>query len=232
MNKNLGLIGRKLGCTQLFSDNGAVVRVTVVEVGPCKVVRKRTEEKDGYSALQLSFGERSAKHFSKPQKGYFAKNGVEPKKVSKKGRELETLPEVLREIRLPAEEVAKFEVGQVLTAQDVFKAGQFVDASGISRGRGFSGVFRRHNFAGFVTTHGTHEYKRHGGSIGTNMTPGRTLPGLKMPGQHGNKKTTQINLKIAEVLADKNLVLIEGSVPGSRNQIVTIRGAVKNGKHA
>lgn len=232
MNKNLGLIGRKLGCTQLFSDNGQVVRVTVVEVGPCKVVRKRTEEKDGYSALQLSFGERSAKHFNKPQKGYFAKNGVEANKVTKKGREVEMLPEVLREIRLPAAEVAKYEVGQVLTAQDVFKVGQFVDAQGISRGRGFSGVFRRHNFAGFVTTHGTHEYKRHGGSIGTNMTPGRTLPGLKMPGQHGNKKTTQINLKVAEVIADKNLVLIEGSVPGSRNEIVTIRGAVKNGKHA
>jgi large subunit ribosomal protein L3 len=232
MNTNLGLIGRKLGCTQLFTDSGAVVRVTVVEVGPCKVVRKRTEEKDGYSALQLSFGEKRAKNVNKPLKGYFAKNGVEPRKDTRKGREVDLLPEVLKEIRLPAAEVAKFEVGQVLTAADVFKVGQFVDASGLSRGRGFSGVFRRHNFAGFVTTHGTHEYKRHGGSIGTNMTPGRTLPGLKMPGQHGNKQTTQINLKVAEVIADKNLVLIEGSVPGSRNQIVTIRGAVKNGKHA
>ncbi len=218
MNTNLGLIGRKLGCTQLFTDSGAVVRVTVVEVGPCKVVRKRTEEKDGYSALQLSFGEKRAKNVNKPLKGYFAKNGVEPRKDTRKGREVDLLPEVLKEIRL--------------TAADVFKVGQFVDASGLSRGRGFSGVFRRHNFAGFVTTHGTHEYKRHGGSIGTNMTPGRTLPGLKMPGQHGNKQTTQINLKVAEVIADKNLVLIEGSVPGSRNQIVTIRGAVKNGKHA
>jgi large subunit ribosomal protein L3 len=232
MNKNLGLIGRKLGCTQLFSDDGTVVRVTVVQAGPCTVVRKRTEEKDGYSALQIAFGERSAKHCSKPLRGYFAKNGIEPKKVSKKGREVEMLPAVLREIRLPPEEVAKYEVGQVLTVEDVFKVGQFVDASGVSRGRGFSGVFRRHNFAGFVSTHGTHEYKRHGGSIGTNMTPGRTLPGLRMPGQYGNKKSTQLNLKIADVVADKNLVLIEGSVPGARNQIVMIRGAVKNGMRA
>jgi large subunit ribosomal protein L3 len=232
MNQNLGLIGRKLGCTQIFSDNGNVLRVTVVEVGPCKVVRKRTIEKDGYSALQLSFGLKTAKSVNKPEKGYFEKNGVEAVKVTRKGREVALLPETLKELRLPAEQAAKFEVGQVLTAADVFKVGQFVDAAGVSRGRGFSGVFRRHNFAGFVTTHGTHEYKRHGGSIGTNMTPGRTLPGKKMPGQHGNANTTQLNLKVAEVHADKNLVLIEGSVPGARNGIVVIRGAIKNGRHA
>jgi large subunit ribosomal protein L3 len=232
MNQNLGLIGRKLGCTQIFTDNGNVVRVTVVEVGPCQVVRKRTVEKDGYSALQLSFGLKSAKSVNKPEKGYFEKSGVEAVKVTRKGREVALLPETLKELRLPAEQAAKFEVGQVLTASDVFKAGQFVDAAGVSRGRGFSGVFRRHNFAGFVTTHGTHEYKRHGGSIGTNMTPGRTLPGKKMPGQHGNVNTTQLNLKVAEVVADKNLVLIEGSVPGARNGIVVIRGAIKNGRHA
>jgi large subunit ribosomal protein L3 len=232
MNKNLGLVGRKLGCTQIFTENGTVLRVTVIEMGPCKIVRKRTIEKDGYSALQLSFGQKSAKNVNKPEKGYFAKSGVEAVKVSRKGRDVELLPEVLKEIRLSPEDAAKFEVGQVLTATDVFKVGQFVDAAGVSRGRGFSGVFRRHNFKGFVRTHGTHEYKRHGGSIGTNMTPGRTLPGKKMPGQHGNTNTTQLNLKVAEVLADKNLVLIEGSVPGARNGIVVIRGAVKNGKHA
>lgn len=232
MNKHLGLIGRKLGCTQIFNDDGTVTRVTVVECGPCKIVRKRTQAKDGYDALQLAFGERSAKNVNKPKKGYFAKNGVEATKKTLKGREVEMLPETLKEIRLTTEAAAKFEVGQVLSVADVFTQGQFVDAIGTSTGRGFSGVFRRHNFAGFVQTHGTHEYKRHGGSIGTNMTPGRTLPGMKMPGQHGNKRHSEINLKIARVLADKNLVLIEGSVPGSRNGIVVIRGAVKAGRHA
>jgi large subunit ribosomal protein L3 len=232
MNKHLGLIGRKLGCTQIFNDDGTVVRVTVVECGPCKIVRKRTQEKDGYDALQLAFGERSAKNVNKPKKGYFAKNGVEPVKKTLKGREVEMLPETLKELRLDTANAAKFEVGQVLAVNDVFTQGQFVDACGISTGRGFSGVFRRHNFKGFVRTHGTHEYKRHGGSIGTNMTPGRTMPGKKMPGQHGNKRHSEINLKIARVIAEKNLVLIEGSVPGSRNSIVVIRGAVKAGRHA
>ncbi|MDP3276527.1 MAG: 50S ribosomal protein L3 [Deltaproteobacteria bacterium] len=233
MNTNLGLVGRKIGCTQIFNENGTVTRVTVIECGPCKVVRKRTESLDGYSALQLSFGEKSAKNVSKPIKGYFAKSGVEGRKVERKGREVELLPEHLKELRLSAEDAAKFEVGQVLTVADMFTDGQFVDAGGISKGRGFSGVMRRHNFKGCQTsTHGTHEYKRHGGSIGTNMTPGRTMPGKKMPGQHGNKQCTQINLKIARVIAEKNLVLIEGSVPGAPDGIVMIRAAVKRGRHA
>lgn len=233
MNTNLGLIGRKLGCTQIFNDNGTVVRVTVVQCGPCQIVRKRTQDKDGYDALQLSFGLRSAKNVNKPKTGYFAKNGVAAVKATVKGNERDMLPETLKEIRLTTAGAAKFEVGQVLGVTDVFTQGQFVDAVGTSTGRGFSGVMRRHNFKGCQTSsHGTHEYKRHGGSIGTNMTPGRTMPGKKMPGQHGNKRHSEINLTIARLIPEQNLVLIEGSVPGARNSIVVIRGAVKNGKHA
>lgn len=233
MNTNPGIVGKKLGCTQLFNDDGSVTRVTVVEAGPCRVVRKRTLEKDGYSAIQVAFGERRASRMTKAERGDLAKQGVEARKTNnKRNLEVEFLPRTLKELRLSPEVAAKYEVGQILGVSDVFTVGQFVDVTGTSRGRGFSGVFRRHNFAGFVTTHGTHEYNRHGGSIGTNMTPGRTLPGKKMPGQHGNCRVTTLNLKVARVIPEKNLVLIEGAVPGSMNGEVVVRGAVKRGKHA
>jgi large subunit ribosomal protein L3 len=233
MNTYPGILGKKLGCTQIFNEDGTVTHLTVIEAGPCTVVRKRTQERDGYSALQLGFGERRAKLVSKPVRGQFAKAGIEGRKVTnKKGHEVVLLPRELRELRLSAEEVAKYEVGQTLAVADVLKEGQFVDVTGITRGRGFSGVFRRHNFAGFVATHGTHEYKRHGGAIGTNMTPGRTLPGLRMPGQHGNARRTVLNLKVARVIPEQNLVLVTGAVPGARNSTVVVRGAVKRGKRA
>ncbi len=232
MNTLPGILGKKLGCTQIFNDDGSVTRVTVIEAGPCTVVRKRTMERDGYSALQLSFGLRREKTVNKPNRGYFEKNGVKATTVTKKGKEVAMLPSVLRELRLSPEDAAKFEVGQTINASDVLKDGQFVDVSGMSRGAGFQGVFKRHNFKGFVRTHGTHEYKRHGGSIGTNMTPGRTMPGKKMPGQHGNTRHTTLNLKVAKIIQEENLVLIAGSVPGSRNSTVLVRGAIKAGRHA
>lgn len=233
MNTHLGLIGKKLGCTQIFDSNGNVARVTVVEAGPCVVVRKRTEEKDGYVAIQLAFGERRAKLTSKPLQGYYEKNGVAARTITnKKGREVQVYPRHLKELRLSTDDASKFEVGATVSVADVFKVGQFVDVTGTSKGRGFAGVFKRHHFAGMVSTHGTHEYFRHGGSIGTNMTPGRTLPGKKMPGHLGAKRSTMLNVKVAAVHADQNLVLIEGSVPGPTNGIVTVRGAVKQGRHA
>jgi large subunit ribosomal protein L3 len=236
MNTNPGLIGKKLGCTQLFGSDGNVTRVTVIEAGPCVVVRKRTVEKDGYSALQLAFGEKRAALVTKPLRGYFEKNGVAVRKVhvkkDKKDKDVEVLPRHLRELRLSPEEVAKFEVGQTLSVQDIFTEGQFVDVIGKTRGRGFTGVVRMWNFAGQVRTHGTHEYERHGGSIGTNMTPGRTLPGLKMPGQWGDERSTMQNLKVARVIPEQNLVCISGAVPGAKNGLVIVRGAVKRGKHA
>jgi len=214
MNQNPGVYGYKIGNTQLFAEDGTVQRVTVIEAGPISVVAKRTPEKDGYSALVLGIGERKAKHTSKPRAGQFKKANTTPKKV-------------MREVRVPAEYAAKFEVGQELKLDEVFQVGQMVDAQGHTRGRGFTGVVRRWSFAGFVQTHGTHEYRRHGGSIGTNMTPGRTLPNLKMPGHYGDELLSILNLKVAKIIPEKHLLLIEGAVPGSKGSLVLIRHAVK-----
>ena len=220
MNTNLGLIGKKLGNTQIFTDDGEVRRVTVVAAGPCVVLGKRTVDKHGYSAVQLGFGERKTKGMNKPTAGFFAKVGVD--KPSKE----------VREIRLPAEIVDGYEVGQTLAAADLFSEGQFVDVSAKSKGSGYTGVMKRHNFSGYKASHGAHEYQRHGGSIGMNMTPGHVLKGKKMPGQHGNKKVTVLNLRVVKVLAEEGLVLVAGSVPGPRGGIITIRDAVKKPKSA
>ena len=215
MNTNPGLIGTKLGNTQIFLDDGEVRRVTAIKAGPCVVVGKRTPDKDGYSALQLGFGDRREKLVNKPEAGNFKKAGVQPQRV-------------IREFRVDESLLERFEVGQSLGVADIFRDGQFVDVSGTSKGRGFTGVMKRHNFAGAGTVgHGTHEYKRHGGSIGMNMTPGRTLRGQKMAGQHGNKKATILNLQIVRVLSDENIVLVDGGVPGPRNGFVTVKGAIK-----
>lgn len=213
MNTHPGTIGIKLGTTQIFDDKGEVTRVTVVQAGAV-VLGKRTVEKDGYSALIVGLGARKEKHTSKPVLGQYKKSGQEPKRH-------------VRELRCSAEHAAQFEVGAKLGVDQLFEVGQKVDAQGITRGRGFTGVMRRWSFAGSVGSHGSHEYFRHGGSIGTNMTPGRTLPGLKMPGHYGNETVTTHNLKIAKLITEDDLVLIEGAVPGAKNQLVTIRGAVK-----
>lgn len=215
MNTHPGLIGKKLGNTQIFSDEGEVTRVAVVQVGPCVVLGRRTPDKDGYAALVLGFEDKREKLVNKPEAGFFQKVGQPAKRV-------------VREFRLPAESLESYEVGQVLKPSEIFEAGQRVDVCGQSKGRGFTGVMKRHNFAGAGSVgHGTHEYKRHGGSIGANMTPGRVLANVKMPGQHGSARVTTLNLKVARVLDDENLLLVEGSVPGPRNGYVTVRGAVK-----
>lgn len=213
MNTNPGILGKKIGMTQLFDEKGEVQRVTVIQAG-CVVVGKRTMEKDGYSALVVGLGERKEKHTNKPLAGQYKKAGVSAKKV-------------VRELRLSADEVAKYEIGAKLPIDQIFAPGQFVDCQGTTRGRGFTGVIRRWGFAGFVSSHGTHEYFRHGGSIGTNMTPGRTLPGLKMPGQYGNETVTAHNLKVVRIMPEEDLVLVSGAVPGSKNGHVMLRGAVK-----
>jgi len=215
MNQNFGLIGKKLGNTQIFTEDGNVLRVTAILVGPCTVLGKRTKEKDGYTAIILGFGERKQKHTPKAQQAYFAKLGAKTART-------------VREIRVPEDKLAGFEIGQTIKPSDHFQVGQKVDVSGTTRGRGFTGVMRRWNFKGAGTdTHGTHEYRRHGGAVGTNMTPGRTLPNLKMPGQYGNERLTVLNLKVAKILDDEQILLIEGAVPGARNGVVTVRGAVK-----
>jgi large subunit ribosomal protein L3 len=213
VNTNLGIIGKKLGMTQLFSEDGTVVRCSVIE-SDLTVIGKRTKEKDGYDALIVGLGERKPKQTNKPLAGQYKKSGQTPKQF-------------VRELRLAAEVVAKYEVGGKVKLDEVFEPGQFVDVQGTTRGRGFTGVMRRWSFAGAVSSHGSHEYKRHGGSIGTNMTPGRTLPGLKMPGQYGNETVSVLNLKVAKVMPEESLLLIEGGVPGARNTVVTVKGAVK-----
>lgn len=215
MNQHPGVIGRKLGMTQIFQDDGTVLPCTVIEAAPL-VVGKRTSEKDGYDALVLGIDEAKDKHTRKPVAGSFKKAGVPAKRV-------------VRELRCSAEHAAKFEVGKPIPLSDVFEVGQFVDVQGTMRGRGFSGVVRRHHFAGNVQTHGTHEYRRHGGSIGQRKTPGRTFPGMRMPGQHGNWTVSVMNQKIVKIVPEQNLVLVGGGVPGARNSLVVVRGASRKG---
>jgi large subunit ribosomal protein L3 len=213
MNQHPGVIGRKLGMTQVFSDDGSVVACTVVESKPV-VVGKRTKDKDGYDALILGIEERTEKHVKKPLSGFYKKANVAPKGT-------------LRELRCSAEFAAGFEVGQEVKLEQIFEEGQFVDVQGISRGRGFTGVVRRHNFAGNVNTHGTHEYRRHGGSIGTRMTPGRVKLGMRMPGHHGAVTFSVLSQRVVKIVPDQNLILIGGGVPGPRDAIVVVRGAVR-----
>jgi large subunit ribosomal protein L3 len=215
MNSKPGIIGKKLGMTQLYKDDGTVQRVTVIDTSDVVVVGKRTKEKDGYIAIVLGLRDAKEKHLAKAQLGAFKKTNVAPKRE-------------LHEIRCDEAFCAKFELGAKPNLTDIFEVGQLVDTKGTTRGRGFSGVVRRWSFAGFVQTHGTHEYRRHGGSIGTNMTPGRTLPNIKMPGQYGNETVSVMNLKIARIDADKGLIMIEGGIPGSKNQTVLVRQAVKS----
>jgi large subunit ribosomal protein L3 len=214
MNTKAGIYGRKLGCTQLFLDDGTVERVTVIQAGPVTVLAKKTQEKDGYTALVLGLEERKEKHTSKPAMGLFKKLNTTPKRV-------------VKELRCEAEFAAKYEPGQTLKLDEIFQPGQKVDAKGTTRGRGFTGVMRRWSFAGNVQTHGTHEYRRHGGSIGTNMTPGRTLPNIKMGGHYGDETVSMLNLVVVRVDAEKHQVMVRGGVPGSKNGLVLVRHAVK-----
>jgi len=210
----LGIIGRKLGMTQLFLEDGSVVPVTVVEAGPCPVIQKKTKEKDGYNAVQLGFIPQKSKKVNKPLSGHFKKAGVQPTYY-------------LKEFRL--EEVEGIEVGQVITV-DLFKPGDIVDVTGLSKGRGFTGVMKRHGFHGAPGSHGTHEYFRHGGSVGSATYPHHVFKGLKMPGHHGNQKITIQNIKIVDIKEDQNLLLLQGGIPGSRNSWVLIRNATKRRK--
>jgi large subunit ribosomal protein L3 len=201
--------------TQLIAEDGTVTAVTVIEAHTT-VVGKRTRDKDGYDALILGIDSVKEKHQSKAVRGQFKARNIEPKRTQ-------------REFRCSAEYAAGKEIGQQLNLDEVFEAGQFLDVASLSRGRGFQGVVRRYKFAGSVQTHGTHEYRRHGGSIGTNMTPGRTKLGMRMPGQMGNKRVSVLSQRVAKVIADQHLVLVHGGVPGAKGGVVELRGAVKRG---
>jgi len=212
-NYKMGILGKKVGMTQIFTDEGTVVPVTVVQAGPCTVVQVRTGDGGKYNALQLGFEEGKAKSFTKPLAGHFAKAKTPPFKF-------------LREIRLPGEEIKGITVGQVIKA-DVFQAGDFVDVTGVSKGKGFAGVIKRHHFHGFPGSHGTHEYFRHGGSVGQHTFPGRIFKGLRMPGHLGSQQTTVQNLAVSRVIPEKNLLLIRGAVPGANGAYIVIKKAIK-----
>ena len=209
----IGVIGRKAGMTRIFTEAGETIPVTVIEVPPNRVSQVKSVETDGYRAVQVAFGNRRPSRVTKPMAGHYAKAGIEA-------------AECLREFRLDGDEGADFAVGQEISVA-IFEAGQMVDVRGVTKGRGFAGVFKRYNMRGGSRTHGTHEAFRHGGSIGQCMTPGRVFKGLKMPGHHGSKRKTVQNLKIVDVLGEKNVILVRGPVPGHARSIVTVRKAVK-----
>ncbi|HZH16655.1 MAG TPA: 50S ribosomal protein L3 [Archangium sp.] len=209
-----GLIGKKVGMTQVFNEEGNLVPVTVVDVNTCQVVGKRTPEKDKYSAVTLGFGEIREKSLNKAKLGFFKKSGA-------------GLRRHLKEFRVSAEEAAGFNVGDAVKA-DLFAKGQLVDVTGITKGRGFQGVMKRWKFKGSQTaTRGTHEYRRHPGAIGQRKTPGRVYPNKKLPGHYGVEQVTTQNLTVVDVDVEKGLLLIKGTVAGHNDGIVIVRPSIK-----
>jgi len=206
-----GILGRKVGMTQVFRDDGTVVPVTVVEAGPCYVTQLRLPERDGYRAVQLGYGNAKAKHLTRGQMGHLEKAGA---------------PQLrhLREVRVREDE--EYEVGQRILV-DIFAMGDRVDIEGRSKGRGFAGVVKRYHFAGGPRTHGQSDRERAPGSIGACATPGKVWKGQKMPGQMGNKKTTVQNLEVVLVDPERNLLAVRGSVPGPKGALVLVKGARK-----
>lgn len=200
------ILGRKLGMTRIFTDDGLAIPVTVIEAGPCLVVSKKTIEKDGYSALQVGFGARRANLANKPATGHFAKAGIEPMRY-------------LREVRY---DEAELELGAELKV-DIFKVGERVDVTGISRGLGFAGTMKRHHFSGGPATHGQKDRWRAPGSIGQSSYPSRVFKGMKMSGRMGKDKVTTLNLEVVKIIENENLLLVKGPVPGHRGALVKVR---------
>jgi len=210
------LVGEKVGMTQVWDDDNRVVPVTVLKVSPCRIVQIKSPELDSYSALQVTLGEQAPHRLTKPEAGHFAKAGVAP------GRKL---------IELRLDDTSGFDVGQELGA-DVFAEGDIVDAVAVSKGKGFTGVMKRHNFAGQRATHGAHLVHRMPGSIGQAATPARVFKGTKMAGRSGNSQVTVQNLRIVRVDTENEILLIKGSVPGPKGGSVIIRNAVKKASTA
>jgi large subunit ribosomal protein L3 len=213
VNKVLsGLIGRKLGMTQIVGTGGRVRAVSVIQLGPCAVTQIKTAATDGYDAVQVTWGRKKPSRASSAERGHFGKAEIAPgiatREFSRRGE-------------------AELKLGQMVAANDVFVPGDAVDVSGISKGHGFAGVIKRHHFAGFPNARGTHEYFRHGGSIGNRSYPGRVRKGLRMAGQLGNELASIVNLEILEVLPDENAVLVSGGIPGPDGDIVIVRHAAR-----
>jgi large subunit ribosomal protein L3 len=202
-----GIIGKKIGMTTIYNAEGKAIPCTLIEAGPCVVTHVRTQERDGYTAVQLAFGDKKEKNTSKPLLGHFKKANTSPKRKMIEFKEFEQ----------------EFTLGDVITAGDVLAEGDFVDATGTSKGRGFQGVVKRHGFQGVGgATHGQHNRLRHPGSIGACSFPSRVFKGIRMGGRMGNDRVTIQNLKVVKVYAEQNLVVVSGNVPGAKNSFVTL----------
>ena len=208
-----GILGTKLGMTQLWDDNNKVVPVTVIQAGPCVVTQVRTPEVDGYNAIQLGFGAKKAKKVTKPEAGHFAKADTTARKHL---MELRTL------------DASEYTLGQELTAE-LFAAAEIVDVTGVTKGKGTAGVMKRHGFKGLKASHGVHRKHRAPGSIGGCSTPGRVFRGLKMAGRMGNARKTVQNLTVHAVDAERGLILVRGAIPGNKGSLVVVRSAAKKG---
>ena len=206
-----GIIGRKIGMTQIFDEIGNVIPVTVIEAGPCVVAQKKTAENDGYDAVQLGFMEVKEKHMTKAEKGHFEKAGVASKKH-------------LKEFRL--DDCSALNVGDVIAA-DTFAAGDKVDITGMTKGRGYTGAIKRWNHHTLCSTHGVGPIHREVGSMGANSSPSRVFKNKKMAGQYGNEQVTILNLKVVKIDPEKNIIAVKGAIPGAKNGIVFIRDSVK-----
>ena len=204
------LIGKKVGQTTYFEESGKATHVTVLEVGPCVVIQKKTTEKEGYNALQIGFGEKKEKHTTKAQQGHFKKSGATPKRI-------------LQEVRV--EDTTPYEVGQTLTVENL-KDVAWVDVTGITKGKGFQGAVRRYGFKGGRNSHGSMFHRAPGG-IGASSDPSRVFPGTRMPGHMGTDKNTMLNLKVVKIDAENHLLFIRGAVPGADGGIVTVRPSIK-----
>ena len=215
-NEIKGILGRKLGMTQIFDEENRVIPVTVVEAGPCVVTQIRTEETDGYSAIQIAYGEIDPRKANKPQAGHFKKAGVNPRRY-------------VAEIRM--DDTSAYELGQEVTV-NIFEDDTFVDVAGTTKGKGYAGAMKRHGFAGQGAAHGNQASHRRVGSIGGCATPGRVFKGTRMAGRMGQDRVTTQNLKIQKIDAESNLLLIKGAIPGARGGLVTVKTAVKGGAHA
>jgi large subunit ribosomal protein L3 len=214
----LKLMGNKIGMTQIYDESGRVIPVTVLRIGPSQVINKKMEERDGYTAVVLGYEDAKEQRVRKSELGVFGKAGVAPKRH-------------LAESRLPVEELDKFEIGQQVGIE-FFSKGDYVDITGKTKGRGFTGVVKRHGMSGAKRSHGTHEFFRHGGSIGASATPSRVFKGKKMPGQYGGNQITVQNLLVSDIRPDQNLLLVRGAVPGPNRSYVTVALAVKKPQRA
>ncbi len=215
-NEIKGILGRKLGMTQIFDEENRVVPVTVVEAGPCVVTQIRTEETDGYSAIQIAYGEIDPRKAKKPQAGHYKKAGQNPRRH-------------VAEIRM--DDTSAYELGQEVTV-NIFEGDTVVDVAGTTKGKGYAGAMKRHGFAGQGAAHGNQASHRRVGSIGGCATPGRVFKGTRMAGRMGGNRVTTQNLKIQRIDGDSNLLLIKGAIPGAKGSLVTVKTAVKGGAHA